>query len=47
MRNTLRILDAGGYCGIDQAGITQLHLTELNAENNNKITTLSFNNSYK
>src|ERR1700761_131814 len=34
---TLKILNAGGYCGIDQNGIKNLHLTELLAINNEKI----------
>ena len=37
MVSTLINLDASGYCGIDQNGIKDLHLTELWAYNNKKI----------
>src|ERR1700753_2758019 len=37
MASTLKKLNASGYCGIDQNGIKDLHLTELNASHNKKI----------
>ena len=44
MASTLKILNAGGYCGIDQNGIKDLHLTELFVNYNEKIKNiLSFN----
>ena len=42
MADTLRILDAGWHCGIDQAGIQTLQLTKLNANGNKKITDVNF-----
>src|ERR1700753_1860589 len=41
MASTLKILNAGGYCGIDQNGIKDLHLTELDASRNEKIKDVS------
>src|ERR1700759_4541239 len=41
MASTLKILYAGGYCGIDQNGIKDLHLTELWASDNEKIKDVS------
>jgi len=41
MASTLKKLYAGGYCGIDQNGIKDLHLTELNAYSNEKIKDIS------
>src|SRR6201996_2989084 len=41
MASTLKILDAGGNCGIDQNGIKNLHLTELYASGNKKIKDVS------
>ena len=37
MASTLKILYVGGNCGIDQNSIKNLHLTKLNADNNEKI----------
>src|ERR1700753_1202030 len=39
--STLKILNASGYCGIDQNGIKDLHLTKLNANRNEKIKDVS------
>ena len=41
MASTLKILNAGGNCGIDQNSIKDLHLTELDAYNNEKIKDVS------
>src|SRR6201996_7721734 len=41
MASTLKILNAGGCCGIDQNGIKDLHLTKLNASDNKKIKDVS------
>src|ERR1700722_6326530 len=41
MASTLKVLNAGGNCGIDQIGIANLHLVELYAYNNEKIKDVS------
>ena len=42
MASTLKILNASGsYCGIDQNGIKDLHLTKLYASGNKKIKDVS------
>ena len=41
MTLTLKILDAGDDCGINQNGIKDLHLTELYAYRNEKIKDVS------
>src|SRR5690606_34121915 len=37
----LKILGAGGNCGIDNEGISKLNIIELNASDNNKITNVN------
>ena len=37
MASTLKILNVGSYCGIDQNSIKDLHLTELYTNYNEKI----------
>src|ERR1700761_5754752 len=41
MASTLKILNAGSYCGIDQNGIKDLHLIELYVDDNKKIKDVS------
>ena len=41
MASTLKNLYAGSDCGIDQSGISNLHLVELNASYNEKIKDVS------
>src|ERR1700753_1146409 len=41
MASTLKILDAGGNCGIDQNNIKNLHLTKLDVSYNEKIKDVS------
>jgi len=44
---TLKKLNAGYSCGIDQDGIQRLYLIELNASNNHKIKNVYFMTSMK
>ena len=44
---SLKELDAGGKCGIDQNGIKRLNLIKLNIDDNDKIKDVNFMNSLK